>query len=124
MDYFQCPHCGQPVTSVDVPREIAASVFNSAKSPAKAAASRANAKLPRRRKAQPDNPVTPEPEAPALVGGERLNAALRKVGPEIKSVAEARAVIIKSLSATEAAAVARGLKPREGRDYSGAYVSQ
>ena len=112
--YFQCPHCGQPITPPEIPPDIAAAAFSSRRSPAMAEASRRNAKLPRKRPVNPDTQTNPEPEAPEL----------RKAGLAVTSVADAKAVALNSLTLAEARAKALELMPLvagRARDYSTAY---
>ena len=132
--FFQCPHCGQPITPPEIPSDVLAAALGSRKSPAKAEASRRNAKLPRKRKpVEPDKPVSrtkPEPSATMaepvtipVVDNEPL-AELHKAAPAITTLAEVKDKAVKSLTLAEARAKALKLKPlvaNKVRDYSGAY---
>lgn len=131
LKYFQCPHCGQPITPAEIPSDIVAAAFGSRKSPAKAEAARRNARLPRKKPVNPDDRTKPVPAAqvaeplaipamrevtPALVVGEEP----RYGGAADKPVAEP----LKPLTLAEAKAKAEKLKPRvvgKVRDYSGVY---
>ena len=122
MKSFPCPHCGQSIAVSEVPPDIAASAFNSRKSPAKAEAARRNARLPRKPRpvkevesTNPDSltkPVKPEPAA----------GVIHKEPAPVVPAAESP--VLKSLTLAEAQAKAKLLKPLAAskvRDYSDAY---
>ena len=118
MKYFQCPHCGQPITAHDVPPDVRAAINGSIKSAAKTAAARANAKLPRKpRTVKSPIQIKPVPAAP-----DNLVQVVAAVEPDYQ--AELVKPVLETLTLAEAKAKAEKLKPlvvNKVRDYSGAY---